>query len=149
MTCTWNKRVTPTTQIKSPIQTILECLELDAGDEALLNAKKDAYRITFEHNFAIELLELSDNACRVSARVCLLGKSLSGQENQITKALQLYQEVQSEAPRGTSLAVSDHDSCLRLVNEVGLSDQTGYYKAQFENFLNFSFVFKKTFLEQP
>lgn len=141
--------MTTVKQIKTPIQAILEYLDLDADDEALLNAKKDAYRITFEHHFAIELLELSDNACRVSARICLLGKSLSGQENQIIKALRLYQEVQSEAPLGTSLAVSDHDSCLRLVNEVDLSEQTGYYKTQFENFLNFSFVFKKTFLEQP
>ncbi|HEX5486718.1 MAG TPA: hypothetical protein VFX23_12065 [Limnobacter sp.] len=140
--------MTASTQLKSPLRAILEFLELDADDKALLNANQDAYRITFEHHFVIELVELPDQACRVSARICLMGKSLSAQENQLLKAMQLYCEVQTEAPEGSSLSVSDHDGCLRHVIEIDPSETAERCTGQFQNFLNFSFVFKKTFLEK-
>ncbi|HEX5486568.1 MAG TPA: hypothetical protein VFX23_11290 [Limnobacter sp.] len=139
--------MTVNTKAKQPLQCILESLGLEADKQTLLNAKKEAFRITFEHNFALELLEQIDNSCRASARICLLGKSLNVQESQISKAMRLFSEVITEAPSAASLAVSSHDNCLRLVKEFHAYDNDENPIEEFEDFLNFGFVFKKTYLE--
>jgi hypothetical protein len=136
-----------TTTTKSAFQKITESLGL-SKDELEPCAEKEGYRITFEKNFTVELMTQANINCRSSARICLLGKSLQVQEQQLQKALELFTEVRKEAPRGLSLTVSDYDNCLRIVTEIKAEKdpQSAKEGEDFEAFLNFAFAFKHTFI---
>ena len=132
---------------KNAFQKITESLGLNQ-DELEPCAEKEGYRITFEKNFTVELMTQPNTACRVSARVCHLGKSLQVQEQQLQKALDLFTEILKDVPAGVSLAVSDYDNCLRTVCEIKTQAQASSKKEAiaFEEFLNFSYAFKIAFI---
>jgi hypothetical protein len=130
------------------LEMILDSLGLNAS--SLENANEEGgIRIEFEQNFAIELQENHYGNCRISARVCKLGQSLIVQEQQLEKAMNILGALQDRVPNQVSLAVSTHDNCLRNVLEIP-KDTTEKQKDellnQFNEFLNFSFAYKQTYV---
>lgn len=108
----------------------------------------DGVRVEFEKNFAIEIQNQDSGQCRISARVCKLGHSLHVQERQLQKALGLFTELQDSAPEETSLAISNHDNCLRSVIDIpsAASNQPENTLDWLNRFINFSFAYKQTFI---
>lgn len=139
--------MTQTTSTSS-LDAILESLGLEASD--LENpAEEGGVRIEFEQNFAIELQDNHHGHCRISARVCKLGQSLVVQEQQLEKALSILSALQDKIPHHVSLAVSTHDNCLRNVLEIPketTEEQKDDLLNQFNDFLNYSFAYKQTYV---
>lgn len=109
-------------------------------------AELDAYRIDFEQNFTVELQQLPESACRVSARIFCLGKSLQVQDNQLVQAMQIFTELQEDIPQGISLTISDHDNCLRLCVEI-VNNTHEFIMSQFNDFVQIAFAYKHTYFK--
>ena len=111
------------------------------------------FRVEFENQFAIELEALTQHLCRISARLCQLGKSQIVQNSQIERALGLFSEIFGLDQLTLSLAVSRNDNCLRLIcelNDTDASSKAPNGDALFNSFEEFSynaFAFKQTFLK--
>lgn len=142
MTALPTKRQEP---IIEAIDQILDSLGLKTSNLEKA-AESDAYRIDFEQNFTVELQQLPDASCRVSARIFSLGKSLQVQDNQLVQAMQVFTELQQEIPQGISLAISDHDNCLRLCLEI-VSNTQDFIMAQFNDFVQIAFAYKHTYFK--
>ncbi len=110
-------------------------------------AASDGYRIEFEQNFTIELQHIKDSKnCRISTRIFNLGKSLQVQENQIKRALDIFSELLEEFPLGMSMAVSNHDNCLRICIEI-MNSQTESIMTKFHEFVHLAFAYKQTYFK--
>jgi hypothetical protein len=127
------------------LNKILESLGM-TPNETEPCADSEGYRIDFEKNFTIELQEIGDSHCRVSARIFSLGKSLQVQENQIKLALNLFDELNSDIPAGISIAISNHDNCLRLCIEI-VSEKDEVIMNQFQGFVHVAFAYKQTYFQ--
>ena len=132
---------------QSPFEKILDSLGIVIQQLEPAAESEASYRIAFEKNFTVEISELSTSICRVSARICQLGKSLQVQEQQLSKAIEVFSALIEEAPNGLSLAVSDHDNCLRTIFEITRTRQKTQQEESslFETFVNFSFAYKQTY----
>jgi hypothetical protein len=108
-------------------------------------AEQDGIRIEFEQNFVLELQEPNRHSCRVSSRVCQLGKSLEIQEKQVRRALEIFSEVKKEAPSGSSLAISKHDNCLRTAFDILEENHPDCVKS-FNCFIEFAFAYRYTYM---
>lgn len=149
MTSTWTEAPPPPCA-QSILDEILDYLGI-TEDQLGPCVGQDGFRIEFEDNYCLELATLSEDYCRFSARICLLAKSLEIQERQIQKALDLYAELHNGFPIVMSLAVSHFDNCLRITTEVKageywIESKKGKLVDYFENFVNYSHAFKKTYL---
>lgn len=125
---------------------ILESLGFDRKQQP--TSPNEGFRIEFEQNFAIEIQPCQQGACRLSARVCKLGHSLQVQEEQLKKALSLLSELQGSVPEYTSLAISNHDNCLRSVVELPNEPPQNQEQMleRLNGFINFAFAYKQTYI---
>ncbi|HEX4879610.1 MAG TPA: hypothetical protein VFV39_07185 [Limnobacter sp.] len=128
------------------LEDVLRALGLTA-DMLEPAAETSGYRIEFEQQFAIELHGNKQEPCRLSTRLCVLGKSLQVQESQLKKAMQIYSDIQEDIPAACSLAISDHDNCLRVVRDLVYSVPEHTTEVAFNEFVNFAFAFKQTYLQ--
>lgn len=149
MTSTWTESP-PRQSAQSVLDAILNYLGI-TEDQLGPCVGQDGFRIEFEDNYCLELAILPQEYCRMSARICLLARSLEVQERQIQKALDLYAELHNGFPVAMSLAVSNFDNCLRLTTEIKageywIENKVGKLEDYFENFVNYSHAFKKTYL---
>lgn len=134
------------TQIKyGALDKILDSLGMSTND-AEPCAESEGYRIDFEQNFTVELQRLNSEDCRISARIFSMGKSLQVQDEQIRKAMEIMSELVSDTPRGTSLAISGHDNCLRMCIELEGSDDDRLIR-DFHGFIHFAFAYKQTYFK--
>lgn len=136
-----------------PLEKILHNLGMSLADlQQNTSESSNTFRVEFENQFAVELEILTHDLCRVSARLCRLGKSQIVQNSQIEKALALFSEIFGLDQLELSLAVSKNDNCLRIIcelNEDGLPANTQIAEALFNAFEEFAynaFAFKQTFL---
>lgn len=130
------------------LEVILESLGLEI-DTLESPSEEGGIRIEFEQNFAIEMQDDVHGQCRISARVCKLGQSLLVQEQQLQKAMNILGVLQDKIPKRVSLTVSTHDNCLRNVLEIPRhtpDEQKDGVLHQFNDFLNFSFAYKQTYI---
>jgi hypothetical protein len=127
------------------LNVILESLGMNSSDIEQCS-ESDGYRIEFEQNFTIELQHLNENECRVSARIFNLGKSLQVQELQLHKAISIFSELLDDLPAGISMAISDHDNCLRICVEI-FSKKTDEIMTQFHEFVHTAFAYKQTYFK--
>jgi hypothetical protein len=149
MTSTWIE-----TQIQPTVQSVLDGILNYLGitdDQLGPSVGQEGFRIEFEDNYCVELATLQHEHCRFSARICLLARSLEVQERQIHKALDLYSELHNGFPIAMSLSISNFDNCLRMTTEVApgqylIENKSGKLEDYFENFVNYSHAFKKTYL---
>ncbi|MCR2746792.1 hypothetical protein [Limnobacter parvus] len=109
-------------------------------------AESDAYRIDYEQNLTIELQHLKGADCRVSARIFCLGKSLQVQDDQLRMAMGIFSELLNDLPNGTSMAISDHDNCLRICIEI-TSENADQALFQFNQFIHVAFAYKQTYFQ--
>lgn len=124
---------------------ILDALGLGTHDVESA-AESDAYRIDFEEQFTVEIQRGLTQDCRISARVFNLGKSLQVQEQQLKRAIQLFSELIDDLPECISLAISDHDNCLRICIEVA-DTESEHLMSQFHGFVHVAFAYKQTYLK--
>ncbi|HEX4842125.1 MAG TPA: hypothetical protein VFV57_00520 [Limnobacter sp.] len=110
-------------------------------------AETSGYRIEFERQFTVELHGDPHEACRLSTRLCVLGKSLQVQESQLRKAMQIYSEIAGDVPEDCSLAISEYDNCLRVVRDLVHLRADKPTDTVFHEFVNFAFAFKQTYLQ--
>lgn len=127
------------------LHKILESLGMCAHD-AEQCAETDGYRIDFEQNFTVELQHMPESGCRVSARIFSLGKSLQVQDEQLRRAMSIFSEVSSDLPEGMSMAISDHDNCLRICIEI-TTDNVTLMMSQFNTFVQMGFAYKQTYFK--
>lgn len=127
------------------LNKILESLGMRTHDIEQC-AETDGYRIDFEQNFTVELQQIPESGCRVSARIFSLGKSLQVQDDQLRKAMSIFSEVSSDLPEGVSLAVSDHDNCLRICIEI-TTNNANLIVSQFNSFVQIAFAYKQTYFK--
>ena len=113
--------------------------------------QQTSFRIEFDNQFAVELEPLNPTLCRISARICSLGKSQEVQNSQILKAFKLYEEVLSNSNSATTLSISNYDICLRLLYEFQEGEQSNqnghpeYLVGMLEEFASDAYAFKKTY----
>lgn len=127
------------------IDKILDSLGLETSNIEKA-AQVNAYRIDFEQNFTVELQQLPESTCRVSARIFSLGKSLQVQDNQLLQAMQIFTELEEDIPQGISLTISDHDNCLRLCAEI-VNNTHEFIMMQFNDFVQIAFAYKHTYFK--
>lgn len=127
------------------LNKILESLGMSTHDTEQC-AETDGYRIDFEKNFTIELQHLSGSACRVSARIFRLGKSLQVQDDQLRRAMAIFTELLSDLPAGMAMAISDYDNCLRICFEI-TTENTDMIMTQFNAFTHMAFAYKQTYFK--
>lgn len=127
------------------LNTILESLGMSAHDTEPC-AESDGYRIDFEQNFTIELQHIPESSCRVSARIFSLGKSLQVQDDQLRRAMSIFSEISSDLPEGMSMAISDHDNCLRICIEIS-TNNTSLTMSEFNTFVQMAFAYKQTYFK--
>ncbi|MDH4396483.1 MAG: hypothetical protein QE278_12445 [Limnobacter sp.] len=149
MTSTWIE-TQPKPTVQSVLDGILDYLGI-TEDQLGPSVGQEGFRIEFEDNYCVELATLTQEHCRFSARICLLARSLEVQERQIHKALDLYAELHNGFPIAMSLSISHFDNCLRMTTEVApgeylIENKPGKLEDYFENFVNYSHAFKKTYL---
>ncbi|HEX4917178.1 MAG TPA: hypothetical protein VFV43_04710 [Limnobacter sp.] len=125
---------------------VLQALGLSA-DMLEPAAETSGYRIEFERQFTVELHGGRDEACRLSTRLCVLGKSLQVQESQLRKAMQIYSDIAEDVPEACSLAISEYDNCLRVVRDLIQPPADRPTDTVFHEFVNFAFAFKQTYLQ--
>lgn len=134
----------------APMESLLQALGFDQAESGG-GQDQTSFRIEFDQQFAVELEPLTPKLCRVSARICSLGKSQTVQNSQILKAFNLYEEVLSEASGAMTLSISQYDNCLRLLYEFGNSADTHqkghaeYLVEMLEEFASNAYAFKKTY----
>lgn len=134
---------TPITTRHGALNQILESFGMTL-DEVEPAAEMDAYRLDFEQNFTIELQHMHAADCRASARIFNLGKSLQVQDEQLRMAMGIFSELLDDLPKGTSMAVSSHDNCLRICIEIQ-ADKTDHVMSQFNQFIHVAFAYKQTY----
>jgi hypothetical protein len=149
MTSTWIETQAQTT-VQSVWEGILNYLGI-SEDQLGPSVGQEGFRIEFEDNYCVELSTLPKEHCRFSARICLLARSLEVQERQIHKALDLFAELHHGFPIAMSLTISSFDNCLRMTTEFApgeyqIENKQGKLEDYFENFVNYSHAFKKTYL---
>lgn len=127
------------------LNKILESLGMCAHDTEPC-AETDGYRIDFEQNFTVELQRIPESGCRVSARIFSLGKSLQVQDDQLRRAMSIFSEVSSDLPEGMSMAISDHDNCLRICIEI-TNNNVNLTMAEFNAFVQMAFAYKQTYFQ--
>ena len=128
------------------LNKILESLGMSTDDIEQC-AENDGYRIDFEQNFTIELQRLKGTDCRISARIFGLGKSLQVQDEQLRKAMTVFSELAEDMPPTVSMAISDHDNCLRICIEISDSDEIDPVMSEFNSFVQVAFAYKQTYLK--
>jgi hypothetical protein len=127
------------------LNLILESLGMTLADTEPA-AESDAYRIDFEQNLTIELQHLQGSNCRVSARIFSMGKSLQVQDEQLRMAMHIFSELLNDLPAGTSMAISDHDNCLRICIEI-VTENADLIMFQFNQFIHVAFAYKQTYFK--
>ncbi|WP_370261686.1 hypothetical protein [Limnobacter sp.] len=131
----------------STVPELLRALGLQS-DVLEPTAETEGYRIEFEQQFTVELHGQANCPARMSTRLCMLGKSLQVQDSQLQKAMLIYTDILDEVPRGCSLAVSEHDNCLRVVCDLlSIPQAPGALEQVFHEFVNFAFAFKQTYIQ--
>ncbi|MFN7506634.1 MAG: hypothetical protein ACK5Q1_13870, partial [Limnobacter sp.] len=60
--------------------------------------------------------------------------------------LNLFDEVKSDIPTGISIAISNHDNCLRLCIEI-VSDKNDVIMTRFQEFVHVAFAYKQTYFQ--
>jgi len=138
----------PTKPLESTIQTvyqILDSLGLNTSNVEKA-AESDAFRIEFEQNFTVEIQQLTECTCRVSARIFSLGKSLQVQDTQLGQAMHIFAELQQDIPQGISLSISDHDNCVRICLEIA-NNTLETVMGQFNDFAQIAFAYKHTYFK--
>ncbi|MCQ8895828.1 hypothetical protein NQT62_05170 [Limnobacter humi] len=138
---------------------ILEQLGMGGGELVGVQTNQ-SFRIEFENQFCVELYPLSNNICRISARLSRLAKSLETQNRQIEKALDLQRDLIHRTPHASALAISNHDNCLRSVLDLQwpttarlqmighFQDSSEDLMQRFQEFVHFAYAFKLTFLAE-
>lgn len=127
------------------LNLILESLGLTLANTEQA-AESDAYRIDFEQNLTVELQHMQGADCRVSARIFSLGKSLQVQDDQLRIAIGIFSELLDDLPNGVSIAISDHDNCLRICIEI-VSENADLALLQFNQFIHVAFAYKQTYFQ--
>lgn len=125
------------------LNLILESLGMTLRDTEQA-AESDAYRIDFEQNLTVELQHMPGTDCRVSARVFSLGKSLQVQDDQLRIAMEIFTALLEDLPNSASMAISDHDNCLRICIEIQ-TDKPDMVMMQFNQFIHVAFAYKQTY----
>ena len=127
------------------LNLILESLGMTLSDLELA-AESDAYRIDFEQNLTVELQHMPGTDCRISARISKLGKSLQVQDDQLRVAMEIFAALLDDLPSGVSMAISDHDNCLRICIEIR-TNKPDIVMMQFNQFIHVAFAYKQTYLK--
>ncbi len=127
------------------LNLILESLGMNVSDVEQA-AESEAYRVAFEKNLTVELQHLPDTSCRISARISRLGKSLQVQDDQLRIAMEIFTALLSDLPSGVSMAISDHDNCLRICIEIR-ANKPDIVMMQFNQFVHVAFACKETYLK--
>lgn len=134
----------------APLESMLQALGTSLSDMQE-DENQTSFRIEFENQFAIELQPLTNDLCRMSARLCALGKSQEVQNSQILKAFKLFEEVIDPNLSRLTLSISQYDNCLRLMCEfrnntkVSEAQNTEELLNYLEFFASDAYAFKKTY----
>jgi hypothetical protein len=137
---------TPTATRSTTLSLILD--GLGYGEENPDNTgPAETYRLDFEQNFTLELQNMEDSSCRISARIFGLGKSLQVQEKQIQTALHVFSEVIEDLPPNVSPAIANQDNSLRLCMEIS-STHPEEVMGQFHEFVSLAFAYQQTCFKQ-